>query len=152
MRTTTEPSPVSAPAPGAPSAERGWPVVLIVEDDPYVADLEVIALRAVGLQTLVLPDASELFRHMDEARPDAVVLDFMLPDQSGLQALAALLRHYGPACPPVVVATAFPDHVVRGLGTRPFEGLPVERVSVVAKPFADLRVFARTVRRMVDGR
>ena len=79
----------------------GSPVrVLIVDDEGPLADLLSMALRYEGWQTATAGDGAEALRAAREFRPDAVILDVMLPDVSGLEVmrrLRGLLRRSGAA-------------------------------------------------------
>ena len=57
--------------------------VLIVEDDPALRELYRWALRAAGFAVVAVSDGLEALRHLESAKPDAVVLDLNLPHVSG---------------------------------------------------------------------
>ena len=85
---------------------EGTPVVLIVEDDPATADLYALLFGNSGLQTLVAHDSSTARDYLRSAQPDALVLDVMMPDESGLE-LCRTLRsspHYADV--PVIMVSA----------------------------------------------
>jgi two-component system OmpR family response regulator len=64
--------------------------VLVVDDEPALADLLVIAMRYEGWEPLTAGDGLTAVRIAREFRPDAVVLDVMLPDLNGLDVLQRL--------------------------------------------------------------
>ncbi|MDG3009440.1 response regulator transcription factor [Rhodococcus sp. D2-41] len=69
----------------------GTPIrVLVVDDEPALAELVSMALRYEGWQIRTAGDGAEAISIAHEFRPDAVVLDVMLPDMSGLDVLARL--------------------------------------------------------------
>ncbi|MET0507729.1 MAG: phosphate regulon transcriptional regulator PhoB [Burkholderiaceae bacterium] len=65
--------------------------ILIVEDEPAIRELIAVNLRHGGFEPIEAADALEARQRIDAALPDLVVLDWMLPDQSGLE-LARRLR------------------------------------------------------------
>jgi two-component system OmpR family response regulator len=66
----------------------GQPVrVLVVDDEPTLAELVTLALRYEGWEVRSAPDGLSAVRVAREFRPDAVVLDVMLPDFDGLEVL-----------------------------------------------------------------
>jgi len=77
----------------SPSLVRpdGQPVrVLVVDDEPNLADLLTMALRYEGWEIRTAHDGLSAVRLAREFRPDAVVLDVMLPDLNGLDVLRRL--------------------------------------------------------------
>ena len=58
--------------------------VLLVEDEPAIAELVAINLRHAGFEVSIAPDADAALGAVDRVLPDLVVLDWMLPGQSGL--------------------------------------------------------------------
>ncbi len=71
----------------------GRPVrVLVVDDDAALVDLLSMALRYEGWEVGTATDGAAGLRAAAETRPDAVVLDVVLPDLDGLEALSRLRR------------------------------------------------------------
>ncbi|AZI58778.1 DNA-binding response regulator [Nakamurella antarctica] len=87
---------MSAPSsPGTGLAELrgadGRPLrVLIVDDEPTLAELVSMALRYEGWKTHTAGDGGSAIAAARTFRPDAIVLDVMLPDMDGLQVLRQL--------------------------------------------------------------
>lgn len=78
--------------------------VLVVDDEPDVADLAVALLRSYGLRASVAYSAAEAMRALEADRGiNAVFSDVMMPDMTGLQ-LARLVRERYPGV--VVVLTS----------------------------------------------
>ena len=78
-----------ATADGGLSARAdGTPIrVLVVDDEPSLAELLASVLRYEGWDIRTAADGSSAVRTAREFKPDAVVLDIMLPDFSGLEVL-----------------------------------------------------------------
>ena len=82
----------------------GKPRVLIVEDDPDLLVVLRINLSSAGLQPILAGDGRTAIARVLSERPDAVLLDVMLPGIDGWQVLEELHAHGDPA--PVVVCSA----------------------------------------------
>jgi two-component system phosphate regulon response regulator PhoB len=82
------------------------PTVVVVEDDPDLQFLTTLMLTKAGYVVRSYGDAREAVPACIESPPDAVVLDWMLPGMSGIDALRELRRHPETAALPVVMATA----------------------------------------------
>ena len=89
---TTTPAPteplVSPRAPERLTRADGSPVrVLVVDDEPNLAELLTSALRYEGWDVSTALDGQSAIRTAREVGPDVIVLDVMLPDLDGLSVL-----------------------------------------------------------------
>jgi DNA-binding response OmpR family regulator len=101
--------------------------VLVIEDDPTVAEVVSRYLSREGYSVAVSPDGRRGLQTALEAPPDLVVLDLMLPGLSGVEVLGELRR----ATPvPVIMLTALSREVDR------VSGLEMGADDYVAKPFS----------------
>jgi two-component system phosphate regulon response regulator OmpR len=66
------------------------PHVLVVDDDPVVRDLLRRVLQTHGMDVSVLHDGSGLRRRLTLERPSLILLDIMMPNLDGMQALKSL--------------------------------------------------------------
>jgi DNA-binding NtrC family response regulator len=110
--------------------------VLVVEDEPDVAEILRDALTDLGYAVSVAGGGAEALAVVAVHRPDVVLLDLAMPGMPGDEVLERL-RERDPALP-VIVVTGNPD-VDRARAT-----LALGAFDYVAKPF-DLRMLARTV-------
>jgi two-component system OmpR family response regulator len=114
----------------------GSPIrVLVVDDESTLAELLSMALRYEGWQVSSAGDGADAVRKAREFRPDAVVLDVMLPDADGLEVLRRL-RAEAPDIP-VLFLTAkdsVEDRII---------GLTAGGDDYVTKPFSLEEVVAR---------
>jgi len=108
--------------------------VLLVEDDDTVRELVAHHLSRSGFHVIEAPDAETAWRELE--RVDAVVLDWMLPGESGLQWLQRLRARRGHALP-VLLLTARAREVDR------VEGLEVGADDYLVKPFGAAELVAR---------
>lgn len=63
---------------------RHLPRVLIVEDESAIAELIAINLRHNGLSPIWAEDGESAQREIDAVLPDVILLDWMLPGESGV--------------------------------------------------------------------
>ena len=63
---------------------RKLPRILVVEDEPAIAELIAVNLRHNGFQPIWVIDGEAAQREINEVLPDAILLDWMLPGQNGL--------------------------------------------------------------------
>src|SRR6201996_989791 len=77
----------------------GTPVrVLVVDDEPSLAELLSSVLRYEGWSVRTAGDGAEAVRTGREFRPDAVVLDIMLPDFDGIEVMRRLRAEHPGVC------------------------------------------------------
>lgn len=92
-----------------PLADPKTKKILIVDDDESVLNLLEILVRRDGFQIDSAITGEETMRKFREARPDALILDLMLPGTtSGFEVLSRLREGKEPV-PPIVVVTAYAD-------------------------------------------
>jgi CheY-like chemotaxis protein len=66
--------------------------VMVVDDDPLALELMCSTLRTAGLQAAGWVGGREALRDIDDYRPDAIVLDLMMPGFDGFEVLQALAQ------------------------------------------------------------
>ena len=102
--------------------------VLVVDDEPDILLLHRLNLEAAGHRVVLAADGITALERIDAERPDAVVLDVMMP---ALDGWGVLERLQGDGCPPpvlVVSAKSTPDDVqrARDLGAADYLAKPCE--------------------------
>jgi DNA-binding response OmpR family regulator len=112
----------------------GMPDVLLVEDEPRLAQLVARELEAAGYAVRHARDGASALRLFAEAPPDLVLLDWMLPGMDGLEVLRRLRQ--GSAVP-VLMLTARVEEVDRVVG------LEVGADDYLTKPFGSRELVAR---------
>ena len=112
-------------------------LVLVVEDEAAIAELIAINLRHAGFEVTIAGDADAAQAAVDRVLPDLVLLDWMLPGQSGLQ-LARLWRADARTRElPLIMLTARaeePDKIT---------GLDAGADDYLTKPFSPKELMAR---------
>lgn len=118
---------------------------LVVDDDPEIQLVVRYALEGAGHEVTGVESGAEALAAAASARPDAVVLDVLLPDADGVEVLARLRRTPAGADVPVVFLTgrSEPARVaeLRAAGAR----------GVIAKPFDPLSLAEEIERMLADG-
>lgn len=66
--------------------------VMVIDDDPHALDLMQATLKSIGIDAVCLADGAQALREIDQHRPDAVILDLMMPGLGGFEVLDALRR------------------------------------------------------------
>ena len=117
--------------------------ILVVDDDPDVRSLSSLTLRAAGMAVTAAPSGREALVLLETLRPDAILLDVVMPVMDGPACLLLLRARPETRDIPVVFVTAQarPEEVERflSLGAR----------GVIKKPYDPLR-FAAEVSRLVS--
>ncbi|MES2844648.1 MAG: response regulator [Pseudomonadota bacterium] len=110
--------------------------VLLIEDEPHIAEAIRFILSRDGWQVSTLSDGAGAVAAVQARRPDLVILDLMLPGCSGLEILTALRADPATADLPVMMLTA------KGQGR---DREAAERAGVsrfMTKPFANADMLA----------
>jgi DNA-binding response OmpR family regulator len=108
--------------------------VLVVDDEPTIAEVVARYLERAGYESATAGDGLEALRLAAERRPDLVVLDLMLPGIGGLEVLRRLRADGGPA---VILLTA------KGEQDDRVSGLRSGADDYVVKPFSPSELVAR---------
>jgi len=108
--------------------------VLVVDDEPIVREVVVRYLQREGFATLEAEDGERAREHLEQASPDLVVLDVMLPGTDGLE-LCRRIRSSSDL--PVILLTA------RGEEADRIVGLELGADDYVTKPFSPRELAAR---------
>jgi two-component system phosphate regulon response regulator PhoB len=116
---------------------RRVPTVLVVEDEPAIAELISVNLRHSGFRPIWAMDSATAQAEIDSMLPDLILLDWMLPGESGL-VLAKRWRSHPRTKPvPIIMLTARGDEVDR------VAGLDAGADDYIAKPFSTKELLAR---------
>lgn len=81
-------------------------VVYIVEDDENIREIEEFALMNAGHKVLGFENAKIFYKQMGEVLPDLVLLDVMLPDESGNEIVRKLRKNPDTKKLPIIMVTA----------------------------------------------
>jgi CheY-like chemotaxis protein len=106
--------------------------ILVVDDDPSVAEVLAESIRAGGDEALVALDAVEALHVLESIPLDGIFLDVVMPDLGGLAALARIKARH-PGLPVVILS----GHADEGLAQ---EALALGAAEVIRKPAALARL------------
>ena len=120
----------------APS--QGPRTILVVEDDPHLADLIRFRLMREGFEVRVAADGDQALTEFERAQPpDLVILDVMLPYRSGYELLADLRQRSAWVRIPVIILTS------RTKEEDVVQGLTLGANDYLSKPFRPAELLAR---------
>ncbi|HMN64501.1 MAG: phosphate regulon transcriptional regulator PhoB [Burkholderiaceae bacterium] len=111
--------------------------ILIVEDEPAIRELIAVNLRHAGYTVSEAETAEAARIQLDAALPDLVLLDWMLPGQSGVEFARKLRAEARTAKLPIVMLTA------RAQEGDKLQGFDVGADDYVTKPFSPRELLAR---------
>ncbi len=113
------------------------PGVLIVEDEPAIAELIAVNLRHNGFTPTWAIDSVSAQRELDAVLPDVILLDWMLPGESGLSLARRWRGDARTKGVPIIMLTARGDEADR------VSGLDAGADDYIAKPFSTKELLAR---------
>jgi two-component system phosphate regulon response regulator PhoB len=113
------------------------PRVLVVEDEPSIAELVLVNLRHNGFAPVWAEDGMAAQRELDAVLPDAILLDWMLPGQSGLALARKWRSDSRTKAIPILMLTA------RGDEPDKVAGLDAGADDYITKPFSTQELLAR---------
>ena len=111
--------------------------VLVVEDERPIRDMLAFNLGRAGYEVQAVDDGREARAAIANRRPDVVLMDWMLPDVSGLEFTRQLKRDPRTREIPVIMVTALADEDDR------VTGLDAGADDYIVKPFSQRELLAR---------
>lgn len=111
--------------------------ILVIEDEPAIAELLSVNLSFAGHRVLVAQDAEIAIHMVATALPDLILLDWMLPGMSGVKLAKKLRGEDRTKDIPIIMLTARTDE------TDKVEGLETGADDYITKPFSPKELMAR---------
>ena len=111
--------------------------VLVVEDESAIAELIAINLRHNGMLPMLASDGVIAQKQIDDVLPDVILLDWMLPGQSGLELARRWRADPRTKTTPILMLTA------RGDESDKIAGLDAGADDYITKPFSTQELLAR---------
>jgi diguanylate cyclase (GGDEF)-like protein len=115
----------------------GGESLLVVDDDPFIARLLEIELRAAGYDVRMASDGNAALDVARERAPDLVLADVMMPNMDGFELTRRLRQDPRTATVSVIMLTA------RGLSADKLEGFAIGADDYIVKPFDTPELLAR---------
>ena len=116
---------------------RKLPRVLVVEDEPSIAELIAVNLRHNGFAPTVVYDGAAAQREVDAVLPDLILLDWMLPGESGASLARQWRKNDRTKTVPIIMLTARSDESDK------LQGLDAGADDYITKPFSTQEMLAR---------
>ncbi len=113
------------------------PSVLVVEDEAAIAELIIVNMKHNGFRAIWAMDSQGAQREIDAAVPDLILLDWMLPGESGLALAKRWRADARTKSVPLIMLTARGDEADR------VAGLDAGADDYIAKPFSTKELLAR---------
>ncbi len=113
------------------------PLIYIVEDDPSIQEIEVIALKNSNYMVRAFDRASTFYSALEEVLPDLILLDIMLPDEDGYKIIRKLRSSQKTKPIPVIMITAKTTEMDM------VKGLDNGADDYIRKPFSVMELLSR---------
>ena len=111
--------------------------VLIVEDEPAIIELVTFSLREAGWNVCSVQNCAAAWEFIQKRTPQLILLDWMLPDQTGLRLLSRIRSDRDFKEIPVIMLTA------KSMEEDKLAGLDTGADDYVTKPFSPKELLAR---------
>ncbi|HEX4889560.1 MAG TPA: phosphate regulon transcriptional regulator PhoB [Alphaproteobacteria bacterium] len=113
------------------------PLILIAEDEPAQMELLRYNMESADFRTILASDGASALALVDEEKPDLLVLDWMLPEMSGIEVCRRVRARPETRALPVIMLTA------RGEESDRVRGLETGADDYLVKPFSQAELVAR---------
>lgn len=112
-------------------------MIYLVEDDSSIRELIVYTLNSTGLESMGFEKPSDFWKALEKEMPTLVMLDVMLPEESGIEILQKLRANPKTEKMPIIMATAKTSEYDK------INGLESGADDYIAKPFSMMEMVAR---------
>lgn len=112
-------------------------LIYIVEDDESIREIESIALKNSNYIVSAFENAKEFYKRLDELVPDLILLDVMLPDESGYDIVRKLRKRPATQDIPIIMVTAKTTEMDM------IKGLDGGADDYIKKPFSIMELITR---------
>ena len=111
--------------------------ILIVDDEAPIREMIAVALEMAGYRCLEADNAQQAHAAIIDAKPDLILLDWMLPGTTGIELARRLKRDELTSDIPIIMLTA------KGEEDNKIQGLEVGADDYITKPFSPRELVAR---------
>ncbi len=134
MRTVQRAKPFKV---GQPEMSLNRPMILLVEDEPAQREILAYNLEAEGYDVVVARDGEEALERVAEQAPDLILLDWMMPNVSGIETCRRLKQRMATRAIPILMLSARSDE------TDKIRGLETGADDYIVKPYSLAELMAR---------
>ena len=113
------------------------PTILIVEDELPIVELVTFSIKGAGWSVDAVHNTADAWTYLQNKRPQLILLDWMLPDQSGLKLLSRIRSDRNFSTLPVIMLTA------KSMEEDKVAGLDQGADDYITKPFSPRELTAR---------
>jgi DNA-binding response OmpR family regulator len=125
-------------------SDEGLIRIVCIEDDPKTIDLVKLILKREGFEVIGVTNGRDGLAAIEQARPQLVLLDLMMPDMDGWEVYQAMRANESMKHIPVIVLTAKAQSIDKVLG------LHIAKVNdYITKPFSPTEL-VQSVRKVLD--
>lgn len=117
--------------------EKAMALIYILEDDESIREIETIALKNSNYIVSAFENAKEFYKKLDELVPDLILLDVMLPDESGYDIVRKLRKRPATQDIPIIMVTAKTTEMDM------IKGLDGGADDYIKKPFSIMELITR---------
>lgn len=117
--------------------EKAMALIYIVEDDESIREIETIALKNSNYIVSAFENAKEFYKKLDKLVPDLILLDVMLPDESGYDIVRKLRKRPATQDIPIIMVTAKTTEMDM------IKGLDGGADDYIKKPFSIMELITR---------
>lgn len=111
--------------------------ILIIEDEPAIQELLTVNLQRNGYSVVCADNGKQAITHINDQLPDLILLDWMLPDISGLNLAKQIRQQTRTSDIPLIMLTA------RSSEQDKIDGLEAGADDYITKPFSPRELIAR---------
>ena len=119
--------------------------VLIVDDEPNIVLSVEFLMKREGYDVMTAADGQEALDMLEDAKPDLMILDVMMPRKNGFEVCEAVRSHPKFGSLPILMLTA------KGREAEMKKGLSLGADAYVTKPFSTHDLIDRVGRLLADG-
>jgi two-component system alkaline phosphatase synthesis response regulator PhoP len=107
--------------------------ILVIDDEPDMVDMLKTALQMGRYDVVTGKDGQEAVEKARSEKPDAIILDLMMPGKNGFEAMKEIRSDASTAGIPILVLTAIGEHLAHSRYARNM-GLDIDSEDFITKP------------------
>lgn len=109
---------LSSPFMAARKPEPGKGKILVIDDDRFLAQIYILTLKKAGFEVILMDDGAAGLDAAGKEKPDAIILDILMPGMDGFQVLRELKKNDKTKDIPVIMLTSLSQKEDEEMGMR----------------------------------